>query len=89
MLTPKMKRATASANERTQTKARKGLKLYVWYGVFADHTSGAAWALAYTVAQARKLITAKCPNSESARRELSGAPVVHRAPAGYVVYGGG
>lgn len=76
---------------KVHMKNPKRLKLYVWDGVFADWSGGAAWALAYTVTQARKLIVLKCPPSsaDKARKELSGRPTVHRAPAGYVVYGGG
>lgn len=34
----------------------KNLKLFVWYGVFTDYTSGVAFTLAETEEEARKML---------------------------------
>jgi hypothetical protein len=70
------------------------LKLYVWEGVFADWYPGLAFALAYDVREARRLVIAKYGvNTEYARAEVAGKPQVIRLdvarPQAWQVSGGG
>ena len=60
--------------------ARK-IKLYVWEGVFSDWFPGIAFALAYDVRQARKLIAQEYIGgraTDAAMRELAGPPKIIR-----------
>lgn len=73
------------------------LKLYVWEDVFADYYPGMAFALAYDVRQARRLVIEKYSGtsraSEYARAEVAGQPQVIRLdtaqPQAWQVSGGG
>ena len=72
----------------TPTTAGKSLKLYVWENAFGDHTHGAAWALAYSVVQARQLIANKYVIRQAQLKELRGRPTVRHSPVGYMISGG-
>ncbi len=84
-----MPTAKKKTRATTPTPAGTSLKLYVWENVFGDHTPGAAWALAYSVAQARQLIANKYVIREAALKELRGRPTVRHRPVGYMISGGG
>ena len=58
----------------TPTTAGKSLKLYVWENAFGDHTHGAAWALAYSVVQARQLIANKYVIRRPSSKSFVGGP---------------
>lgn len=80
------------------TRARV-LKLYVWEGAFSDWWSGIAFALAYDIREARRLVADKYAGPkggsmrESALRELAGQPAVIRLdsakPQAWQLSGGG
>lgn len=64
-----------------------GLKLYVWEDVLVDYTSGAMWALADSVEEARSEIRksyASVPDGD-----LQKEPMTYEQPVGFAVWGGG
>lgn len=69
----------------------KKLKLFVWYGVRRDYTSGIAFALAKDIEEARQKIK---DNSEDwewdvYKGELMNEPKVYGEPFGFWMSGGG
>lgn len=70
------------------------LRLFVWENVLNEWTSGAMWALAYDVDQARELcVRAAYPDwrvpPPHAFDELKKDPLVIDEPHGFAVRGGG
>ena len=64
----------------------KNLKLYVWEDVLTSFTSGAMFALATSVSDARNLILKKCEFVSSS--DLAQEPRCIETPEGFVVWGG-
>lgn len=69
------------------------MKLYVWYGVLTDYTSGVIFAMASSVESARKkaIASGDCPGTcEAIANAVEAEPVVlsGKDAAGYC-YGGG
>lgn len=68
------------------------LKLYIWKDVLEDYTSGIIFAMAYTLAQARKVVV---DNADDWAREsvasavMGDKPEVHETPYGFYIRGGG
>lgn len=73
--------------------ARKKLKLFVWEGVLADYSSGIAFALAYSVDEARMLVLKKLGyDSNTPKRlltEFDSEPLICETPEAFYKYGGG
>ncbi len=72
-------------------EVEKTLKLYIWKDVLCDYTSGIIFAMAYTLAQARKVVV-DCAD-DWARESVAGAviksdPEIHESPYGFFIYGG-
>lgn len=67
------------------------LKLYIWKDVLRDYTSGVIFAMAYTLAQARKVVVEDAEDwaKESVVSAMSNEPEVHESPYGFYLYGGG
>lgn len=66
----------------------KKLRLYVWTDVLTDYTSGIMFALASSIDEARALIQATHPGSETVETDLRAAPDIYEEPAGFAVWGG-
>lgn len=63
-------------------------RLYVWNNVLSDYTPGIAFAMAYNVEEARRLLKQAMP--EHNHHEIEQEPTfVHTRPACDYVYGGG
>lgn len=66
---------------------KPSLKLYVWEGVFADYSTGIAFALAESNTQAQELIM---QDRTWGRIELESAPIIiNNTPYGTSINGGG
>ncbi|WP_039931506.1 hypothetical protein [Thermoanaerobacter thermohydrosulfuricus] len=69
-------------------KKEPGLKLFVWENVLCSYTEGIAFALAYDVEHARKLIAKKMGWSEGYPEDLEKEPRLITEPEGFYVWGG-
>ena len=81
----------AGGGEMNEKSSKPRLKLFVWYNVRPDYTSGIAFALAHTVEQARKQIKKHSEDWEwnSYKGEIADAPTVYTRPFGFWMSGGG
>ena len=68
----------------------KKLKLFVWYNIRSDYTPGIAFALAYTVEEARQQIKKKSNVWEwrTYEHELMFKPNIYTKPFGFWMSGG-
>jgi hypothetical protein len=68
------------------------LKLYVWEDALEDHTSGAIFAIAHTVAEARKIAIAQHGGTQ-VRRDVQVRPRIINLdtakPEAWLIWGGG
>jgi hypothetical protein len=74
------------ATKKKPARKPRKLKLYVWEGVLCDYTSGAMWALAYSVEQARELVRESVGLDKD---DINLEPQVITKPEGFHVHGGG
>lgn len=65
----------------------KRLRLFVWEDVLCDYTCGIAFALAYDVDEARRLVVAS--DRYATASDIEAEPKVYDAPVGYAIHGGG
>lgn len=68
-------------------KKKPNLKLFVWENVFCSYTAGIAFALAYDVEHARKLISRKMGWSEGYPEDLEKEPRLIIEPEGFYIWG--
>ena len=76
-----------------------GLNLYVWEEVLCDYTCGTAFALAYSLEEAEKLVsdyynkgfgwTKEDGNYEIPYFVKKEKPKIYNVPVGYAIWGGG